>query len=191
MGRGSRGLSTIWSIGARTFGALDVFDASVGARSFAEALDWLATVRAPEPIREIQYWGHGRFGSIKLGAERLDANALEAGPLVSQLVRIRERLEGPEALLWLRTCEAFGTQSGHDFARALTRFFGCRVAGHTYVIAWAQSGLHELQPGQEPSWPVDEGIDPRRPQRGRWSSFWAPNTVPFLRTELPRWARDG
>ena len=32
---------------------------------------------------------------------------------------------------------------------------GANVAGHTYVIHWAQSGLHSLRPGHAPDWSAE------------------------------------
>ncbi|MBI4815250.1 MAG: DUF4347 domain-containing protein [Deltaproteobacteria bacterium] len=190
--RGPRALylSTIWTAGARLFSGLSAYDAFFGAKSWDEALEWLATVRADEPIEEVQYWGHGNFGSIRLGAQNLELASLDpSGPFRAGLDRVRDRIVGPEALIWLRTCEAFGTRRGQDFARGLADFFGCRVAGHTYVIGWAQSGLHVLRPGEEARWSEREGLHPHRPNRARWSGLLEPNTVPFLSARLPRWAR--
>jgi hypothetical protein len=48
-----------------------------------------------------------------------------------------------------------------------------------------QSGLHVLGPGEEPTWPVDEGIEPGN-QHARDSSMGAPRTITFLHSELPR-----
>jgi hypothetical protein len=120
----------------------------------------------------------------------LDRSALEEGhPLHRSLCAIRQRLvPGGEALWWFRTCEAFGAQAGHDFARAWTEFFGCRAAGHTYIIAFFQSGLHSLAPGQEPGWPEEEGLlrgTPDEPLEARWSSPGAPNTITCLHGRIP------
>jgi hypothetical protein len=182
------GLTATWRAGGWLYQRLGRLDARFGAASWSEALEWLATYRAPEKIREIQYWGHGNFGCALVDRVRLDASAFDADhPLFVTLKRVKDRLlDGGESLIWFRTCETFGTEEGHGFARAAADFFDATIAGHTYVIAWAQSGLHTLGPGGEPSWPVDEGLrrDGSR-SRARWSGFLEPNTVSFLAGRIP------
>jgi hypothetical protein len=63
-----------------------------------------------------------------------------------------------EALVWLRTCEAFGARAGLDFAQALADGLRAKVAGHTFVIGALQSGLRALRPGFRPTWSASEGI---------------------------------
>src|SRR5690349_13814979 len=128
-------LTLSWQVGGALYRGLGRIDAYRGARSWAEGLDWLACHRPGEPIAEIQFWGHGRWGLAKLAVESLDLSALRPGhPLHPSLEAIRERLVKPEGLWWFRTCETFGREEGHAFARGWTRFFGCRAAGHTFVI---------------------------------------------------------
>jgi hypothetical protein len=65
---------------------------------------------------------------------------------------------------------------------------GARIAGHTYVIAYHQSGLHGIAPGARPNWSVDEGLlegDARDPQRARWSKPWSPHTITALTGTIP------
>ncbi|MET0405724.1 MAG: hypothetical protein ABW123_25110, partial [Cystobacter sp.] len=84
--------------------------------------------------------------------------------------------------------ETFGTARGHAFARAWTRFFGCRAAGHTYVIGPWQSGLHSLGPGEEPTWSVAEGLPPDggdTARTARMSGRREPNTITCLHGEIP------
>lgn len=175
------GLSHAWAGGRVLYRALGRLDAGHGAASWADALDWLATFQPQRPIAEIQFWGHGRWGEARVGGEVLDASALDPGhPLFARLARVRGRmLRGGDGLWWFRTCETFGTARGHDFARAWTRFFGCRAAGHTHVIGLWQSGLHALMPGAEPHWPVDEGVTAAG--TGAVSRPGRPNTISFLR----------
>jgi hypothetical protein len=186
-----RGLSASWWTGARLYGALGRLDASHGAARWDDALDWLATVSPGALIQEIQYWGHGNWGCALMNRERLDGSALEpAHRLYPKLRAIRERLApGGQALWWFRTCETFGAKEGHAFARAWTRFFGCRAAGHTYVIHPLQSGLHSLGPGEEPRWPEDEGLafdrHGRRRRTALWSTLAAPNTITCFHSEIP------
>lgn len=191
--RGARlrpGLSHAWSAGAVLYRGLGRVDRAIGAASFDEALAWLGEVEPDRPIGEIQFWGHGKWGAIFVGAERLDASALARGHrLHASLARVRGRIAGPDALVWLRTCETFGAAAGHRFARALADFMGCRAAGHTYVIGALQSGLHVLAPGASPAWPDDEGLaegTATEPRRALASTPDAPNTVTFLDGAIPR-----
>src|SRR6185295_7712635 len=123
----------------------------------------------------------------RIGDERLDQAALAPGHVHhDRLRRVAERmLPGADGLWWFRTCETFGTAVGHDVARAWTRFFGCRAAGHTYVIAVWQSGLHSLLPGEEPRWPVAEGVAEPGASHALWSRRDAPNTITCLHGRVP------
>lgn len=190
--RGERlrpGLSHAWGAGGALFRALGRFDATYGAWSWAEGLDWLLAVSATQPIAEIQFWGHGEWGGLWIDEELLTIAALSPGHyLHERLVSLRARLAGERALWWFRSCDVFGTQTGHDFARAWTRFFRCRAAGHTHQIMMLQSGLHELAPGDEPTWSLTEGVVEGLPKADD-SSLRAPSTITFLHSHLPAWAR--
>ncbi len=190
--RGARlrpGLSHAWGAGSLLYRGLGRIDRAIGVASLEQALEWLATVDPARPIGEIQFWGHGKWGEIRVGAEGLDRGAFARGHrLHAPLARVRERLAGPDALVWLRTCETFGAAAGHRFARELTDFLGCRAAGHTYVIGTLQSGLHVLAPGREPGWPDVEGLregTAAAPRRALDSAPDAPNTVTFLDGVIP------
>ncbi len=177
-------LSPVWSAGARLYRRLGRIDAALGVETWDQALAWLATTAAP--IREIQYWGHGKWGRAFVREDVLDAESL-AGRHRPQLAAIRERL-APDALVWFRTCETFGAHAGHDFAQRLADLLGARVAGHTYVIGWHQSGLHGLAPGTRPDWSATEGLlegTADDPQRARWSKPWSPNTINALTGYVP------
>ena len=181
-------LSAAWRAGASLYRGLKRLDAWHGASEWSEGLDWLAGHRAGEAIEEIQFWGHGKWGSIKIDGVELDASALRSGhEHHRRLEAIRDRL-ARGALWWFRTCETFGAERGHDFARRWTDFFGCRAAGHTYVIAYWQSGLHSLEPGTAPTWPVTEGLEagtPAAPEKALWSRRREPNTISCLRGSIP------
>lgn len=187
---GLPGLTFSWRVGGVLYRALGRLDDWKGVASWPEALDWLLARSREERIAEIQFWGHGNWGCVLIDRVPLDVKALEPGhPWRERLVALRERLvEGSEALWWFRTCETFGTERGHAFARAWTRFFGCRAAGHTYVIGPWQSGLHCLAPGAEPHWPVEEGV-PAEKRSGLRHALWSgprvPHTITCLHGRVP------
>lgn len=178
------GLSHAWSVGGVLYKRLGRIDAWRGVSSWAEGLDWLAA--SPHPIAEIQFWGHGEWGGLWIDDELLTATALTPGhPLHPRLAAVKERLVGGgRALWWFRSCDVFGTQTGHDFARAWTRFFDCRAAGHTYTINILQSGLHVLEPGAEPTWSITEGVVPGLAHAAE-SSIFAPRTITCLHNSIP------
>lgn len=184
------GLSHAWMSGGLLYGhVMRRLDGWQGARSWAEALAWAAQVEPDRKIAELQFWGHGKWGCAFIERDRLDAEALVPGhPLHASLVALRERLVGPEALLWFRTCETFGALPGQDLARRLTDFMGCRAAGHTYIIGGWQSGLHSLGPGEAPGWSATEGLKagtPAAPTEALWSRRRAPNTIHCLSGQVP------
>jgi hypothetical protein len=176
-------LSRIWSAGSRLYRRLGRIDAAQVVASWDEALAWLAT---HERVSEIQYWGHGKWGRALVGDESFDAASI-TGRHAGVLGVLRESLTD-DALVWFRTCETFGAHAGHDFAQRLADTLGARIAGHTYVIAYHQSGLHGIAPGARPNWSVDEGLlegDARDPQRARWSKPWSPHTITALTGTIP------
>jgi hypothetical protein len=181
-------LTHAWKLGSKLYRGLRRIDAAQGVASWSEALDWVLSYEGP--IDEIQYWGHGKWGCALVDSERLDASALASGPLRPKLEAVAERLT-PDALVWFRTCETFGAKSGIDFAQRLADFLGVRVAGHTYVIGFHQSGLHGLAPGVRADWSADEGLvegTPEAPVKARWSGPFAPRTITCLSSSVPaRW----
>jgi hypothetical protein len=186
----SIGLAPIWWAGTWMHRLLRAADATLGARSWDEALAWAASVAEMRgrPIGSIQFWGHGAWGSMLIGRSQIDRAALENNhPMTAGLDRLRRHLVGPEALFWLRCCSAFGGQRGRVFAEKLSSRLGCRAAGHTYVIGFWQSGTHSLKPGDSASWSPQEGL---RGQRDRatsalTSSAKEPNTMTCLGIGLP------
>lgn len=181
-------LGLSWHYGSYLYRGLGRVDASHGAESFADALAWLGRHEASRPIAELQFWGHGKWGRIFIDREPLDRSVLEPSHQHhAAFERLRERLT-PGALLWFRTCETLGAQPGHDFARSLCDATGARVAGHTFVIGFFQSGLHCLRPGQRPHWSTSEGLargTPQQPEAALSSSPQAPNTITCLDGAVP------
>ena len=187
--RSGGGLTIPWAAGAGLYRVLRRIDRSTGVASWAEAFAWLAA--QDQPITEIQYWGHGKWGSANVGNERFAAASLLRDHAHRPLLdAVRSRL-APDALVRFRTCETLGARAGIDFAETLADFLGARVAGHTHIIGFHQSGLHGIAPGQRADWAPDEGLaegTPESPLRGAWSRPWAPRTVTcFARRVPPAW----
>lgn len=185
---GRKWLSYSWWTGAHLYSALGRFDAHRAVSSWEEALLWLGTHGGDEPIAEIQYWGHGRWGNARVQDQVLDIEAFGGGhEWRPAWKRIASRLSG-ESLWWFRTCETFGACAGHTFSRAFAETLGCRVAGHTFIIGPWQSGLHSLVPGADPDWDPEEGVrlgTAERPVKAAWSTPFAPNTVSCLAQAIP------
>jgi hypothetical protein len=187
---GSPGLSPIWRAGTLLHRLSFAADASLGATSWPGALEWAAAKSRElgRPIGSLQVWGHGGWGSMAIGATDLDRAALRPGhALGAALDAFKAALAGPESILWLRCCSAFGHSTGQQFAEALAVRLGCRVAGHTYIIGVFQSGTHSLRPGEKAAWDADEGVKKSggRAVAALTSAPDAPNTVSCLALGLP------
>lgn len=183
------GLTASWIVGGALYRNLGRIDASFGATSWEDALAWLCSVEPASRIDEVQFWGHGTWGRLWIGRDRLDVDAVvdATHSRHADLLALRARVRGPASLLWFRSCETFGRELGHRFAAAWAGFFRCRVAGYTYVIGPWQSGLHSLAPGQEPTWPVREGLpdDVAEPAHALMSGPLQPNTISCLHGQIP------
>ena len=180
-------LTWAWSSGAPLYRGLRRLDEARGVRSWAEGLEWLAG--QTEPIAEVQFWGHGRWGRALIGQEPLDAAVLHQDhPLNPALQQIRRNLTGPDALWWWRTCETYGCLPGQRFAEQWSGFLGCRTAGHTHIIGIWQSGLRGLRPGQAAWWDAREGLlegSPEAPKKAKTSGPTLPATISFLNGSIP------
>jgi hypothetical protein len=186
--RPPRTLGLSWQYGTRLYRALGRIDAAFGASSFAQAFAWLNRFEPGRAIAELQFWGHGKWGSVFIDREPLDRELLRPShPHHLAFAALRERLT-ENALLWFRTCETLGAQPGRDFAAALGDATGARVAGHTFVIGFYQSGLHCLPPGVAPHWSETEGLargSATRPEVALTSTADAPNTITCLTGRIP------
>ena len=186
MRRPPRWLGRAWHVGAGLYRWQGAVDRTFGARTFTSAFAWLE--RARQPISELQFWGHGKWGRALIDREAWDRASLREGhPHRRGLDALRERLTA-DALIWFRTCETLGALPGQDFAAALADLTGARIAGHTYEIGFFQSGLRALRPGESPSWNANEGVaegDSARPTRSLPSRPGAPSTITCLTTRLP------
>ncbi|HET7542197.1 MAG TPA: DUF4347 domain-containing protein [Polyangiaceae bacterium] len=186
--RRPRALGLSWQYGTHLYRALGRVDGAFGARSFAEAFAWLESHEPTRQIAELQFWGHGKWGRIFIEHESLDRELLRPSHRHHAAFRaVRERLT-EDALLWFRTCETLGARVGREFAAALADATGARVAGHTYVIGFYQSGLHCLRPGVAPHWSETEGLargSATQPELALSSAPNAPNTVTCLSGRIP------
>ena len=186
--RRPRALGFSWQYGTHLYRALGRVDGAFGARSFQEAFAWLESHQRERPIAELQFWGHGKWGSVFIDREPLDRDLLRPGHRHHAAFNaLRERL-APDALFWFRTCETLGARPGRDFAASLADATGARVAGHTFVIGFYQSGLHCLHPGVAPHWSDTEGLargSAAQPELALNSSPSAPNTVTCLTGRIP------
>src|SRR6478736_2047076 len=186
--RRPRALGYSWQYGCHLYRALGRVDAAFGARSFAEAFAWLNEYQPTRAIGELQFWGHGKWGRVFIDREPLDRDVLRASHAHhSAFNAFRARLSS-DALLWFRTCETLGAQPGRDFAAALGDATGARVAGHTFVIGFYQSGLHCLRPGAAPHWSDSEGLargSAAQPELALNSAPNAPNTITCLTGRIP------
>ncbi|MEL6179258.1 MAG: hypothetical protein AAFS10_09900 [Myxococcota bacterium] len=183
------GLSHSWRAGAVLYRGWGRLDHTAGFSDWATALTWLANVEPERPLGSIQFWGHGRWGHILIDKEPLSRTALSPNHVLhGHLKAIQERLCGPEALWWFRTCETFGAEPGHHFARTWTDFMACQAAGHTFVIGPWQSGLHSLKPGATPHWSPSEGLQAGRPDaplKAFMSGPRYPHTIHCLQGQVP------
>jgi hypothetical protein len=186
--RRPRALGYSWQYGTQLYRALGRVDAAFGAHSFREAFAWLASHQRERQIAELQFWGHGRWGRIMIDAEALDRQLLlPAHQHHAGFQQLRERLT-PDALIWFRTCETLGAVAGQDFAARLADATGARIAGHTFIIGFLQSGLHCLRPGMSPHWPSSEGLargSADAPEAALPSAPTAPNTITCLTGQIP------
>jgi hypothetical protein len=163
-------LTPLWAAGRH----LSRWDAVIAARSWAHAIDTLQAL--PDPVRRLQFWGHGMEGSPLIAGERL-------GGKLQALVDACDF--APRATVWWRACDVFGGEAGHRFAVRFCEVAGIGHAGHTRVISapWpmCQSGGHALRPGKRPHWPADEGD-----RDGNGSAPWKPNTCLVSQMRIPR-----
>lgn len=188
--QGERPLRASWAAGARLYRALGRVDAYVGAQSWTDALAWCLRQPGDEPIEELQFWGHGKWGEARIAEDRLGISSFDADhPHAPLLHALRARLlPRGGSLVWFRTCETFGARPGHRFAERLTRELDVRAAGHTFVIGALQSGLHGLRPGEVPTWSDEEGLSAGTadaPRAAHDSAARAPNTIHFMNGRIP------
>ena len=184
--RTQKGLTAAWSAGSVLYRGLRRIDAAKGVASWDEAFAFLREVEGT--IEELQYWGHGKWGEARADDQRFSLHSLSRHhPHREHLDALKAKL-APDALVWFRCCETFGAKPGIAFAEALAADLGVRVAGHTYIIGFHQSGLHGLLPGARATWDPAEGLvegTPESPVRAHPSRPWAPRTITCLQGRVP------
>lgn len=163
-------LKTSWLLGCvfqKLIGAVDDYH---GIESWVEAKEWL---KSKGPIDVLQYWGHGSPGIVWLAGHPIT---------MSQWLSLKPLLTS-DSLVWLRVCSAFQGRFGQVFAKQMADGLGCTIGAHTYVIGLFQPGLHTMKPKSMPSWPVDEGTEPR------WRSDfqpWLTHSILCLQWWIPK-----
>lgn len=188
--RGRFGLSPVWRLGARAHQRIGRAADAYAASSWRAALHWAVDLSRARgvAIDELQVWGHGGWGFMLLGDDRLDAHASAPAATRGDEVDALRRALAPGALVWLRCCSAFGAPEGRAFAQALAARLATRVAGHTFIIGAIQSGLRGLLPGHTPDWSAEEGIaegTPERPLRAHGSGLRKPRTITCFQGDIP------
>lgn len=183
------GLTTIWRSGAALYRGAGRIDDVYGVADWAEAARCIDDATKHQGLEQIQYWGHGNFGLVRAGNDRLDERSLDSRSPARFFAVVRERMiPSPRALVWFRTCEAFGAHVGQRFARLMADYLAVPVAGHTHIIDFWQSGLQGLMPGARPAWSPLEGVaegTAESPRKGAWSSPLAPRTIHALEGGVP------
>lgn len=159
-----------------------------GFDNWADALTWLTTVEPDKKIDTIQFWGHGFTGGIAINGESLKSSSLKPQSKYYTLLKALKARLKPDSVIWLRSCASFAGILGKKFAQDLANFFGCTVAGHSFIIGPWQSGLHTLRPGEQPSWSDIEGFtkDKEGVLVSAWSKPWETHTIFCLTGKIPK-----
>lgn len=168
----------------RLFGSIEEIR---GCFNWTEALKFLANVQPGKKIKTIQFWGHGTPGNVWINGHSLSVRSLLATSAHRHyLNKLKQRLD-PDSVVWFRACNVAATQEGQFFMQSLANFLGCKVAAHTFIVHAWQGGLHTLGPGQEPDWPLDEGVefDKDGNLKMLWTKPWSPNTLFCLTGKIP------
>lgn len=184
--RTQKALTAAWSAGSVLYRGLRRIDRAKGVASWDEAFAFLRELEGP--IEELQYWGHGKWGEARADAQILSVHSLSRHHAHRESLDALKAKLAPGALVWFRCCETLGAAAGIAFAERLSEHLGARVAGHTYVIGFHQSGLHGLSPGSRATWDPAEGLaegTPESPVRAHPSRPWAPHTITCLQGHVP------
>jgi hypothetical protein len=176
-----------WIAGEVLYKLFGSIDEANGCFSWTEALQWLLEVQKDKKIKTIQFWGHGTPGNVWINGQSLSiGNLLVAGIHKHLLLKLSQRLTS-ESVIWFRACNVAATKQGQEFMKSLAEILGCRAAAHTFIVHPWQSGLHTIGPGEQPHWPLDEGVKIKKDgtMQMLWSKPWSPNTVFCLASKIP------
>jgi hypothetical protein len=167
-------LAASWFWGARLYKARNKLDHYKGVRSLDEMIEYVLKF---DSVDELEFWGHGREGAFFIDNKRIGWNNL------AERFGDMRNVFHDDSLIWWRTCSTFHGEYGHRFAATAAEVFKCRVAGHTFIIGPWQSGLHSLEPGQDPYWPENEGD--KNKSEVRSSAPWHRNTIFCTKADIP------
>ena len=164
-----------WAIGAPIYKAIGACLEFYPVKCWDEAAQ---KVSMYTELDEIQFWGHGYPGFVLIDKEHISTNDNE-----SFAIACKNALK-QEGVLWFRTCASFNGDLGKEFAKSISSNSQRRCAGSTFKIGMFHSGIHSVKPGQEPSWPSTEGVDPTT-KNPTSSGIGKPNTILCLQISLP------
>lgn len=180
-------LRTSWVVGGALYKLCGKVDLYSGFQSWFSALQWLLEVSQKNKIASIQFWGHGTPGNVWINESTLSLASISINAQQRQLLQsIKNNLDS-NTTFWFRSCNVFTGKHGQLFAKSFSNFMNCKVAGHTFIIGPWQSGLHTITPGQQPTWPIGEGMDQNKDGKTKllWSKPWSPNTITCMNSEIP------
>jgi hypothetical protein len=177
-----------WITGGHFYKMFRSLEEVKGCLGWHEALEYLISVQPERKIDSIQFWGHGSPGTVWINGETLNMRSLLASSKHrALLLKLKERLSS-DSVVWFRSCNVAATSEGQLFMQSLANILGCRIAAHTFIVHPWQSGLHTVGPGEEPDWPVDEGVSVNKDGSLKMliSKPWSPNTVFCLTSKIPK-----
>ena len=75
----TRWLGRAFAIGRHTHALARPWDLVVPARTWSDAIDGVLAGCEHAGIADLQYWGHGKWGRVLIGADSLDGDAISPG----------------------------------------------------------------------------------------------------------------
>lgn len=175
-----------WVVGTFLYVLFGRAKARKGVASWDEAFDWIIEQSAQEKLSELQMWGHGYWGAVKIGETWLSARRF--GQYEDKLNKIKEN-SSENCLWWFRSCNVAGAVRGQEFVTGFAEKMGAVVAAHTFIVWVWHSGLRLVKPGKLPDWSPEEGIKegtPEDPKKPLWAKPWSPRAMTCLRTRVPK-----
>lgn len=176
-----------WVTGGLFYRLFKSIDEVRGCFDWTEALRFLTSVQKGRKIKTVQFWGHGTPGHVWINGRTLSIRSLLASSYHRELLlKLKDRLDS-DSVIWFRACNVAATSEGQLFMQSLANLLGCRIAAHTFIVHPWQGGLHTIGPGEEPDWPIDEGVRVKKDGSLEmlWTKPWSPNTVFCLTSEIP------